>query len=188
MKRFLRPTTGFGLAALTLASAVSLPCLPAAAAANSTNIHGSPAVTVKKKKPEVFKGDAVKMRVKQLRAKSKGFNRALNGTEPRGARLRDAGRPPQQRRAVEIDPAVYDAYVGQYEVTPTFIITISREERRLMGQAAGYSRIELLPESKTDFFVREYDAQITFAGSDKGAVTHAVLRLNGWETRARKIR
>lgn len=87
MKRFLRPTTGFGLAALALASAVSLPYLPAAAAANSKNIPGRPAVVRgKEKKPEVLKGDAVKLRVKQLRAKSKGFNRALKAMERLGKR------------------------------------------------------------------------------------------------------
>jgi hypothetical protein len=42
-----------------------------------------------------------------------------------------------------------------------------------MGQADG-RRFELVPETETKFFVRDYDAQImfTFVKDEKGQVTH----------------
>jgi len=94
----------------------------------------------------------------------------------------------EERQAVKIDSKIYDAYVGQYELAPDFIITVSKEENRLVAQAPGHPKIELLPESKVEFFVKEYDAQIKFVWSSNGEVTHSTIRLNGREAQARKIR
>ena len=38
---------------------------------------------------------------------------------------------PKQRQAVEIAPAIYDAYVGQYELEPEWIMNITKEDNRL---------------------------------------------------------
>ncbi|MGH9903078.1 MAG: serine hydrolase, partial [Pyrinomonadaceae bacterium] len=35
------------------------------------------------------------------------------------------------------DTKVYDAYVGEYEIAPTFILTVTKEGDKLMGQATG---------------------------------------------------
>ena len=94
---------------------------------------------------------------------------------------------PEERRAVEIDTKIYDAYVGRYELTPDFIITITREGNRLMGQAAGRPRVELFPAAEDEFFVKEFDAKIKFIKGDRGRVRHAVVSLNGRDTQARKI-
>jgi hypothetical protein len=95
---------------------------------------------------------------------------------------------PQERHAVKIDPGVFDAYVGQYELASNFIITISKEGERLMGQATGRPKIELLPESNVKFFVKEYNAEIEFVENSQGQVTHSILSLNGRETQAKKIK
>ena len=36
--------------------------------------------------------------------------------------------PSEGRTAIKLDPKIYDAYVGQYELAPNFIITISKEK------------------------------------------------------------
>lgn len=36
--------------------------------------------------------------------------------------------PPKQRVVIQVDPTIYDAYVGQYELSPDFIITISKKK------------------------------------------------------------
>jgi len=94
----------------------------------------------------------------------------------------------EERRAVKIDSKIYDAYVGQYELAPDFIITVSKEDNRLVAQAPGHPKIELLPESEIEFFVKEYDAQIMFVWSRNGEVTHSTIRLNGREAQAKKIK
>ena len=39
--------------------------------------------------------------------------------------------------AVKVDPKIYDAYIGQYELAPGFILTITKEDDRLFAQATG---------------------------------------------------
>jgi CubicO group peptidase (beta-lactamase class C family) len=92
------------------------------------------------------------------------------------------------RRAIKIDPRVYDAYLGQYEVVRNLIVTVTREETRLLAQATGYSKIEFFPESEIEFFAKGLDAQIMFVGDDSGKITYARITLNGLEMQARKIK
>ncbi|HEY0098042.1 MAG TPA: serine hydrolase [Pyrinomonadaceae bacterium] len=98
----------------------------------------------------------------------------------KGATLKD-------QKVASINPQILDGYVGQYELTPTFLITITKEGDKLMGQAAGFPRIELLPASDIEFFVKEFDAQILFVEDGKGTVTHSILTLNGREAQAKKV-
>ena len=78
--------------------------------------------------------------------------------------------------AVHVDPAVYDDYVGQYQVTPTFIITITKENNRLLGQGTAQPRFELFPESETKFFLKAVQAKITFVKDSKGNVIKLIVR------------
>ena len=82
---------------------------------------------------------------------------------------------PKERATVPQDPIIYDAYVGRYELDADFVLTVTKEGDRLMGEADG-RKFQLLPESDTKFFVRDYDAQImfTFVKDEKGQVTHLI--------------
>src|SRR5499426_1324445 len=86
---------------------------------------------------------------------------------------------PRERVAIKIDPKILDAYVGQYELNPNFIITMTRESDRLMTQATGQPKFELFPESETNFFLKVVDAQVTFVKDEKGVVTHLILHQGG---------
>jgi CubicO group peptidase (beta-lactamase class C family) len=94
---------------------------------------------------------------------------------------------PRERVAIKIDPKILDAYVGQYEVNPNSIIAMTREGDSLMGQATGGPKLELFPESETKFFVKVFDAQVTFVKDDKGVVTHLIMHRGGDRT-AKKIK
>lgn len=61
-----------------------------------------------------------------------------------------------------MDPAIYDAYVGRYELAPAFALSITREGDRLLSQATNQAQVEIFPESETKFFLRAVDAQISF--------------------------
>lgn len=93
----------------------------------------------------------------------------------------------QERKAIQLDPRVYDAYVGRYELAPTFIITITREANGLALQATDQPKFQLFAESETKFFLKVVDAQISFVKNEKGEVTHLILHQNGVDQRARKI-
>ncbi len=92
------------------------------------------------------------------------------------------------RQAIEVDPSVYDAYLGQYEVVRNLIVTVTREQTKLLAQATGYSKIEFFPESEIEFFAKGLDAQIMFVGDGSGKITYARITLNGLEMQARKIK
>jgi hypothetical protein len=92
-----------------------------------------------------------------------------------------------ERKAIKLVPATYDAYVGKYELTPDFIITVAREPNGLSAQATDQPKFELFAESATKFFLTAVDAQITFVKNEKGEVTHLVLHQNGAEQSAKRI-
>jgi CubicO group peptidase (beta-lactamase class C family) len=94
---------------------------------------------------------------------------------------------PRERTAIKIDPKILDAYVGQYELRPDFIITMTREGDSLMTQATGQPKFELFPESETRFFLKVVEAQVTFVKDDKGTVTHLILHQGG-DQKAKKIK
>jgi len=94
---------------------------------------------------------------------------------------------PRERVAVKVDPKIFDAYVGEYELAPDRVFIVSKEGDRLMGAPKGQPQTELFPESETKFFLRVVDAQVTFVKDDKGAVTHLILH-QGRDQKAKKIK
>ena len=93
---------------------------------------------------------------------------------------------PTATTEIKVDPKIYDAYTGRYELAPNFILTISKEGDRLMAQATGQPPVELFPESETTFFLKVVDAKVTFVKDDTGKVTHLVLHQGG-DKPAKKI-
>jgi len=93
---------------------------------------------------------------------------------------------PKERPVAVVDAKVYDAYVGRYELAPDFVLTVSTEGNKLVGEADGRT-FELLPETEFKFFVRDFDAQImfTFVKDEKGQVNHLIYNRN---QQARKLK
>ena len=89
---------------------------------------------------------------------------------------------------VHVDPAAYDSYVGQYQVTPTFIITVTKENNRLFGQGTAQPRFELFPESETKFFLKAVQAKVTFVKDSKGNVIKLIVHSADGEEVGKKIK
>jgi CubicO group peptidase (beta-lactamase class C family) len=89
---------------------------------------------------------------------------------------------------VRVNPVVYDDYVGQYQVTPTFIITVTKENNRLFGQGTAQPRFELFPESETKFFLKAVRAKITFVKDSKGNVIKLIVHSADGEEVGKKIK
>jgi len=94
---------------------------------------------------------------------------------------------PRERIIAKIDSAIYDAYVGEYEVAPGLILAVTKEGDRLFSQSPGQPRSEMLPESETTFFLRDIDAQFTFV-AEGGQIIRVVIRRGAREFQARKIK
>jgi len=93
---------------------------------------------------------------------------------------------PTQTVAVKVDPKIYEAYAGRYELAPNLILTITKEGDRLLAQATGQPQFELFPESETKFFLKQVEAKITFVKDNTGKVTHLILHQGG-EREAKRI-
>lgn len=82
------------------------------------------------------------------------------------------------RRVAEVDPTVYDDCAGKYrdrESRPDLVINVRNEGGRLTAEFAG-QKVELFPESETDFFVKQFYGHATFVRGEGGDVTRLVWR------------
>ncbi len=89
---------------------------------------------------------------------------------------------------VTVDAKVLDTYVGEYEMAPSFVITVFREGEKLMTQATGQGKFEIVPDSETTFHPTAFKAQITFVKDAEGKVTALKLSQNGRERTGKKIK
>jgi Domain of unknown function (DUF3471) len=94
---------------------------------------------------------------------------------------------PKQRQAVEIDPAIYDAYIGQYELEPGWIMNVTKENNRIFTQWIGQKPVELFPESSTKFFTKLIDSQRTFIIDEAGQAAQVILHQGGRDRVANRI-
>ncbi len=97
--------------------------------------------------------------------------------------LKDAkpGKP-----SLKVDPKILDSYVGDYELAPSFVISITKQADRLMLQATGQPKFEIFAESESKFFLKVVDAQVSFVKDKTGAVTQLILHQNGANQPAKK--
>lgn len=93
---------------------------------------------------------------------------------------------PATRVAVEIDPAIYTQYVGEYQIAPGFSLTISVADGKLFGQPTGEEKAELFAESETRFSLTVVDAQVEFVKDASGKVPGLVLYQGGQEMPGQK--
>lgn len=72
-----------------------------------------------------------------------------------------------------------DKYVGDYQLTPDFILSVSQEDGQLYIQATGQSKNAIYMKSENEFYFKVVDAQISFKFDANGAVTGLILHQNG---------
>ena len=90
------------------------------------------------------------------------------------------------REAIVLDPAILERYVGVYELQPGFDLAVSLDGGQLMAQATGQGAFQLHPETETEFFIEEVDAQVTFVVGPDGKVGELILHQGGRDMRARR--
>ena len=89
---------------------------------------------------------------------------------------------------IDVDTRILDTYVGEYELGPNFILTVTRDKNQLITQATGQGKIEIFAESETRFFVKVMDAQLEFIKDVSGKVEKLILTQGGRKMDAKKIK
>jgi RimJ/RimL family protein N-acetyltransferase len=85
---------------------------------------------------------------------------------------------PRRHEQRPLDPATYDAYVGEYSGKDVF--AIARDGDHLYFQwPPGNSVFEIVPESETQFFWKDREYYMTFERTPTGEVTAASIRNEG---------
>lgn len=95
--------------------------------------------------------------------------------------------PPKEHKEVSVDPKIFDGYVGNYELVPGFDMAVTREGDQLFLQATGQPKLQIFPESNTQFFLKVVEAEITFVTDAAGHATELILHQGGQDQHAKRI-
>lgn len=90
--------------------------------------------------------------------------------------------------SISLPPKALKKFTGTYQLTPGATITITLKGDQLKAQVTGQSAVPIYPKTKTEFFYKVVDAQISFKISDKGKVTKLILHQAGRNIPAKKIK
>ncbi|MBO0933769.1 serine hydrolase [Fibrella aquatilis] len=86
---------------------------------------------------------------------------------------------PKNRKAITLNESILRQYIGKYQLDKKRILAITFENEKLFLQVTGQGKLEIFPETETDFFLSVVDAQLTFYKNESGQVTHVVIHQNG---------
>jgi CubicO group peptidase (beta-lactamase class C family) len=93
-----------------------------------------------------------------------------------------------ERKMTRVDGKTLDAYAGQYQPAPNVVITVTRQGEHLVLQQ-GETKVDLLPESETSFFVRDGLLALYSFTKDPTGQMQMVVTSGGREiSRAKKIK
>jgi hypothetical protein len=96
--------------------------------------------------------------------------------------------PVAGQETTKVDPKIYDAYVGQYQLGPDVVISITSVADKLFGEMPGQPKVELSPQSESRFSVKGTNLHVTFVRNKEGQMTGLVLHQNGRDLEAKKIK
>lgn len=86
-----------------------------------------------------------------------------------------------------VDPDVLASYVGNYELYPGFILTISKDGNQLKSQATGQAMIDIFPRTENIFYLKVVEAQLTFNRNEEGVIESVTLLQGGKEIIGKKL-
>jgi CubicO group peptidase (beta-lactamase class C family) len=91
-------------------------------------------------------------------------------------------------KTAKVDPSVFDAYVGEYELTPSFVLSVSREGDKLYVQRVGQQKMDAEAVSETQLSVPQVKASLTFEKDSSGKVTGLSLTQGTRTLQGKKIK
>lgn len=105
------------------------------------------------------------------------YHRPTTGPKPEPAA------PP----TVAVDAATLASYVGTYQLSPSFAITVRAEGGQLSGQATGQPAFGLLATAPNRFAVQGVPAEVEFLKNASGAVEKLILHQGGRDMPGLKV-
>jgi len=90
--------------------------------------------------------------------------------------------------AIVFDNGILDSYVGDFELQPGFIISVTEDNGQLFGKATGSKVVKLNPLSNTEFAVEGVEAKIEFIPNGSIGVELIKLHQGGQTMEARRLK
>lgn len=97
-------------------------------------------------------------------------------------------KPYELAKPVSVAVAILEKYVGQYQLMPGLLLTVTREAGQLKAQLTGQSAFPIYPKSEMEFFYKVVDAQLTFTLNNEGVTESVTLHQNGQDMPGKKIK
>jgi uncharacterized protein YneR len=94
----------------------------------------------------------------------------------------------KEKPALRLDPKTLEGYVGQYEISQGFSVSIVRDGDRLFADAPQMGKVEIFAESESKFVFKAFDGFVTFIKDEKKLVTQLVLHAMGRDMVGKKVR
>ena len=108
------------------------------------------------------------------------LSNSTQGSDDIGFHMLNPAMPMETVRVAVAMPAdSLDAYVGTYQIAPTFALVVRKDGDRLVAQATGQGANPIYPSAKDEFFYKVVDAQISFVRDASGKVASLVLHQGG---------
>jgi mono/diheme cytochrome c family protein len=92
------------------------------------------------------------------------------------------------KQLARIDPQVFDAYVGKYDVGNNRAIVVTREGNRYFSKTPFGFKPEIFPVTETRFSIPDSEEQFTFVKDEKGEVIELLVEQNGRVVRCKRIK
>jgi len=92
-----------------------------------------------------------------------------------------------EEKIVQIDPAIVDNYTDKYKLNENVVVTIYKENNKLIAQPTDQPKLEMQPLSETDFVIKEINAKLSFVKGADGKATKIKLNMNGTDTEMPRI-
>jgi CubicO group peptidase (beta-lactamase class C family) len=87
------------------------------------------------------------------------------------------------KKRIAVNPEIYDQYVGKYKFKEDFFLTVTKENNKLISQVTGQEKLEVYPESETEFFNNVMiDGKISFIKDETGKITKLILHQISWQS------
>ena len=116
----------------------------------------------------------------RIQSESDGPNSPAPGSGSRSGLPQDldaSGKPVRQE--IVVDAAILDEYVGFYQLNDTTVFTVTRHDNQFVTQLSGQREVPIYAQSKTEFFAKIVDAQISFITDPHGQAVSLILHQNG---------
>lgn len=97
-------------------------------------------------------------------------------------------KPKKKPLEITLPEGILKSYVGEYQVTPQFSLLVTVEGTRIFTQATNQQKFEIFAEKEDEFFLKEVEAKLSFEKDESGNIIRVILRQNGNNIPAKKIK